>query len=229
MVASCPSYNLRFPRGSTHLLVGPSGSGKTVRAAKILRLKNEIIENGSQCENVVFCYASWQPEYDRLKKDGVVTKWVNKMPSNEEYISLVKNHPRGSIVVIDDFMSNINKDLDEIVRVTSRHYNVTTFILFQSLFPPHKLARQISLNVKFIHLHKNPRENAQIQYLARQLSPRSYRWIVDVFHKVTSQPFSCFLIDLTQEREAHLRYRSNYLPEEFPMKVWNEKGSMQLC
>ena len=32
-----------------------------------------------------------------------------------------------------------------------------------------------------------------------------------------------------RDREAHLRYPSNYLPEEFPMKVWNEKGSMQLC
>lgn len=229
MEETCPSYNLRFPLGSTHLVVGPSGSGKTVRVSKILRLKSEIIEGGEDCRNVVFCYASWQPEYDLLKRDGIVTKWINKMPTNEEFITLVKDHPRGSIVVIDDFMGSINKDLDEIVRVTSRHHNVSTFILFQSLFPPHKLARQISLNVKFIHLHKNPRENAQIQYLARQLSPQSYKWIVDVYHTITAQPFSCFLIDLTQEREAHLRYRSHYLPDEFPMRVWFERGTMPIC
>ena len=218
--------NFRFPSGSTHLLVGPSGSGKTYRTAQILRLKNEIITNGQDIKNVVFCYASWQPLYDELQKDGVVTQWCNKMPTVADFNRLVEEHTHtgGSIMVIDDFMSAISPDLDEIVRVTSRHCNTTTFILFQNLFPAHKLARQISLNVKFLHIHKNPRENSQIMYLARQLCPDSYKWIVDVFHEVTKEPFSCLLIDLTQERAPQLRYRSNYLPYEFPMKLWHEKG-----
>ena len=218
-------YNLRFPIGSTHLVVGPSASGKTLRTASILRVKDQIIENGEKISNVVFFYSVWQPIYDELMRDNVVTKWVNKMPTNEEFIELVQPfvNKGGSIVVIDDFMSQINKDMDEIVRVSSRHYNTNTFILFQSLFPPHKLARQISLNVKFLHIHKNPRENAQIQYLARQLNPSSYKWIISAYHEVTKRPYSCLLIDLTQERETHLRYRSHYLPSEFPMKVWMEK------
>jgi len=219
-------YNLRFPQGSTHLMCGPSGAGKTVRTANILRFKNELIANGSEIKNVVFCYASWQREYDLLQQEQIVTKWVNKMPTNEDFIGLVEpfKHKGGSVVVLDDFMSNIGKDLDEIVRVTSRHYNTTTFILFQSLFPPHRLARQISLNVKFMHVHKNPRENSQILYLARQIRPDSYKWIVDVFHHVTKKPYSCLLFDMTQERDQHLRIRSDYLPYEFPMKIWTEKG-----
>ena len=152
------------------------------------------------------------------------------MPTNEEFIDLVRDFKDsgGSIVVIDDFMSEIGKDLDEIVRVSSRHHNTTTFILFQSLFPVHRLARQISLNVKFLHLHKNPRENAQIQYLARQLQPQSYKWIVEAYHEATSEPFSCFLIDLTQERESDLRFRSHYLPSEFPMRVWMKRGTTRI-
>lgn len=220
--------SFRFPHGTTHLMVGPSASGKTFRTANILRLKTELIEGGSKIKNVVFCYAAWQPLYDELKKEEVVTKWINKMPSCEEFVDLVSpfKNDGGSIVVIDDFMSDINKDLDEIVRVWSRHYNTTTFILFQSLFPPHRLARQISLNVKFIHLHKNPRENAQILYLARQLMPSSAKWISEAYHEATAKPFSCFLIDLTQEREHRYRFRSNYLPSEFPMKVWMKKGTL---
>ena len=116
------------------------------------------------------------------------------MLTNEEFIAAVQPFTQrgGSIVVIDDFMSEINKDLDKIVRVTSQHYNTTTFILFQSLFPAHRLARQISMNVKFLHIHKNPRENAQIQYLARQLMPHSYKWIVEAYHEATKEPYSCF-------------------------------------
>ena len=114
----------------------------------------------------------------------------------------------------------IDEDLVDIVTVQSRHYNTSTFILFQSLFPPNRLARQISLNVKYIHIHKNPRENAQIQTLARQLSPRNSNWIVAAYHAVTQQPHQCLLMDLTQQCEENLRYRSHYLPHEFPMRVW---------
>ena len=152
-----------------------------------------------------------------------MTKFVGRNPSSQEFVDLVKDYRDcgGSIVVIDDFMSQINQDMVDIVTVQSRHYNTTTFILFQSLFPPNKLARQISLNVKYIHAHKNPRENAQMQILARQLSPRDSRWIVDAYHHVTSTPHSCFLIDLTQKCSEFLRFRSNYLfQDKGPVKVW---------
>lgn len=220
------AHDFRFPPAATHLIVGPSASGKTVRVAKILRHKNELIRGGSQIENIVWCYSAWQKIYTDLQDDKVVSKWVNKMPSAKEFIDLVSPHKeKGSIVVIDDFMGEIGKGLDEIVRVLSRHYNCSTFILFQNLFPPHKLSRQISLNVKFIHVHKNPRENAQIMYLARQISPNSYKWIVGAYHEATQKPFSAFLLDLTQEQEKKFRFRSDYLPSEAPMKIWVEKGS----
>lgn len=216
------TYNLRFDAGSTHLVVGPSASGKTFRTCDMLRWKNHMIEGGEHVRNVCFCFSVWQPIYQQLKDDGVVTKWVNKKPSCEEFTNLVKAYDAkgGSIVVIDDFMGQIDRDLVDIVTVHSRHHNTTTFILFQSLFPANPLARQISLNVKYIHVHKNPRENSQFQTLVRQISPRDYKWIVEAYHEVTKKPHSSFLIDLTQKREESLRYRSNYLPKEFPMKVW---------
>ena len=226
MTCSKPCYNLRFVSGSTHLIVGPSGSGKTYRTCDILRTKNQLLERGDRIKNVVFCYAAWQSIYDRLLKDGVVTKFVKKNPTSDEFVKLVEKYrdKGGSIVVIDDFMTQINKDMVDIVTVQSRHYNTTTFILFQSLFPPNKLARQISLNVKYLHIHKNPRENAQIQTLARQLSPGNWKFIVEAYHEITEEPHQCLLIDLTQQREEKLRYRSHYLLHEFPMRVWMPAG-----
>ena len=222
------TYNLRFVRGATHLVVGPSGCGKTVRTAKILRHRGQLIEDGEKIRNVVLCYAAWQPLYDSLKEAGVVTRFIKKKPSSAEFVELVSEYRDrgGSIVVIDDFMSQIDEDLVDIVTVQSRHYNTSTFILFQSLFPSNRLARQISLNVKYLHIHKNPRENAQIQTLARQLAPRASKWIVAAYHKVTEAPHQCFLIDLTQQREEKLRYRSHYLPDELPMRAWGPDGGL---
>lgn len=224
------THNLRFIKGSTHLVVGPSGAGKTFRTCDILRHKDEMLENGKAIKNVIFCYAAWQPIYTSLQTEGVVTKWVKKMPSSDEFVRLVEKYKDcgGSIVVIDDFMSSINQDLVDIVTVQSRHYNTTTFILFQSLFPPNKLARQISLNVKYIHLHKNPRDQHQISTLAGQLAPKKSQWIVAAYHKVTQEPHQCLLIDLTQGREEGLRYRSHYLPHELPMRVWTPPGGFDV-
>ena len=219
------SVNVRFRMGSTHLVVGPSGSGKTFRIAHMLRIKNMLFENGINIKNIVFCYSSWQPLYSQLKEEGIVTKWINKLPSNEEYISFVQPYKDsgGSIVIIDDFMSQINKDLVEIVTVSARHNNATTFLLFQSLFPSNPLARQISLNVKYIHIFKNPRENAQIQFLARQLHPAQYKWIIEAYHQATKNPHSVFMIDLMQDTPENLRFKSNLLPHEAPIRIWIPK------
>jgi hypothetical protein len=217
----------RFQKGATHLVVGPSASGKTVRTSRFLQLKNDLFQGGENIQNVIFCYEVWQSEYDELKQKNVVSKWINKLPSNDEFIELVKpfKDKGGSIVVLDDFMSGINTDLMQIVCVSSRHYNTSTFLLFQSLFPSNKLARQISLNVKYLHIHKNPRENNQFRYLARQLLPNNDKWLVEAFHDATTKPHSCFLIDLTQQCSDFLRYRSNILPEEFPLKIYVKKGT----
>lgn len=221
------SHNLRFIPGSTHLVVGPSGSGKTFRTADILRLKNDIFVGGADIKNVVFCYAAWQPIYSLLQKEGVVTRFIKKRPTSEEFVRLVADYKDrgGSIVCLDDFMTQIDEDLVDIVTVQSRHYNTSTFILFQSLFPPNKLARQISLNVKYLHVHKNPRENAQIATLARQVSPPNSKRIVAAYHEVTREPHQCLLIDMTQQCPERLRFRSHYLPREFPMRVWASGGT----
>jgi hypothetical protein len=223
-------HDVRFVPGSTHLLVGPSGAGKTYRVCDILRLKDHLIKGGGDIRNVVFFYAVWQDIYSVLEREGHVTRFIKKNPTSEEFVQVVEEFADkgGSIVVIDDFMTQINENMVDIVTVQSRHHNTNTFILFQSLFPPHKLARQISLQVKYLHLHKNPRENSQVQILARQVSPSDYKWIVEVYHKVTEAPHQCLLIDMTQQCPENLRYRSHYLPREFPMRVWTKRGRVHL-
>lgn len=220
------SYNFRFPAGSTHLMVGPSGSGKTQRVLEILKLKSEIIEGGHNIRNVVYFYNTWQQSYSDFKKENIVTDWDQRTPSIQLFKEKVLPYKDegGSIVVIDDRMIQINRELVEIVCVASRHCNTTTFILFQSLFPIEKEGRQISLNVKFVHLHANPREGKQFDTLARQILPNSHKWLSKAYEKVTGEPYSCFLIDFTQDREPALRFRSHYLPYEFPMCVYYRDG-----
>ena len=148
-LADAPCYDMRFPLGTTHLMVGNSGAGKTERVIRMLLLKDKLFQDGDKIKNVIFCYAVWQPSYERLK--GVVTKWVNRMVTNEEFISLVKPHQNsgGSICVLDDFLfSSCGKSMSEIACVSARHHNTCLFVLFQTLFPKDKTATVVTRNMK---------------------------------------------------------------------------------
>ena len=215
-----------FEKASSHLMVGPPASGKTFRLEQILRHRRTLFVGGGDIANVVFCYAAWQDIYDTMQRDNIVTRWVNKMPTQDEFVELVEPYKDrgGSIVVLDDFMGQINQTMVELVTVLARHNNASIFLLFQSLFPANPLARQISLNVKYIHVHKNPRENAQLQFLARQLQPGDFKWIVKAYHDTTKEPYTSFLIDLQQQTPEVMRFRTAYLPSEKPMRAYVKKG-----
>ena len=217
------TYDLRIPLGTISMLCGPAGCGKTVKVAHILKNKNMLFKDGEKVDNVVFCYATWQPLYSELKELNIVTKWVNYLPTNEEFIDLVKDYKEeGSICIFDDFLNEINKDMVQICCVSSRHYNTASFFLFQNLFPKNPLAREISLNAKFIYVFRSPREKSQFSYLAYQILPKEYKWLIQVYNEVTAVPYGCLIIDLRQEAEDEIRFRSNILPHEYPTIVWKK-------
>lgn len=218
------THNFRFHEGAVHMCTGATGSGKTRRIREYLRHKNILFENGEQLYHVIFYYALWQREYDEIQREFEGTTlsidWVNNpAPTNNEFEERASAHTR-SINIIDDGMSKISEELLSIVTVTARHLKATTFLLFQSLFPPHRLARQISLNTKYFHIHKNPREQNQIQVLARQIQPRNNEYIVQAYEKATEEPYSIFLIDLMQTTPENYRFRSHILPRELPMVAY---------
>jgi len=84
------------------LLVGPSASGKTFRVCNILTNKADLIEGGEKIKNVVFCYSVWQDIYQEMKNKGIVTKFIPRNPSVEDFTKLVSDYKDdgGSIVVI---------------------------------------------------------------------------------------------------------------------------------
>lgn len=218
------TYDARFKFPFTCIIAGGSGSGKTTLCSKILRLKDELFTNES-CKNVIFFFKTWQPIYNELDQDGIVTQWFQKCPSSDDIRDLAApfQEKGGTICVIDDFMNEISKDMVEIFTVISHHSRVNIILLLQNIFPKNVYSRDLSLNAKYIIVHKNPRENAQIKHLARQIAPGEAGYIIDAFHETTREPYSYLLFDLHQETPDNIRVRSNILPEEFPMKVYVSK------
>lgn len=223
------SFDLRFIHPSNHGIYGPVGAGKTFRMAQIIRNKDRLIKNGAKINNVIWFYSSYQDEYTELKKSNLVTRFISKMPTIEEFLSLTEPYKKssGSIVVLDDLMGQIDKTLVELVCVKSRHTNVSLFVLFQNIFIHNPLARQISLNLKYFHILKNPRDSLGFMILAKQILSKDFKWLVDVYNKeISKTPYGCLLLNLDQETPEFLRVTSNILPNERPVQVWMKKGTV---
>ena len=225
---SCQDF--RFKKGSTHIFSAPSGGGKTWRVMQLIKHKNELIEDGSSISNVILFYSVWQDIYSDMMNQGLIQKCIRKMPTQSEFETLMKSHVHkgGSIAIFDDLLSEVNQELSKIVLVSSRHLNTTSILLFQTLFSPNKFYREISLNVKYIHLFLNCRDTCQIQYLLRQVLSKNTGWAVRAYMNQTSKPYKCFLIDLTQHCEPQYRFRGDYLPSEKPMLIFVEKGTINI-
>jgi len=216
-------HDLRMNHPSLSILCASSGGGKTSYACKLMFDKDRLIKGGEAIKNVVVFYNAYQPMYDEIMMRFPQAKFVNRPPTNEEFVALTRPfaHEGGSLVLIDDWMSNIDQDFVEIASVSTRHYNCFVIMLFQAIFPPSSLARQVSLNAKYYHLFPDPRNAQSVATLARQMVGADYEFILDAFKEVTSEPFKPFTIDLTHTTPQKFRFRSNlFLEEGRPMSCF---------
>ena len=142
-------------------------------------------------------------------------------------VELVKGLPenlvtlRGSLLVIDDLAATSAKEIKAWHIRKSHHYHTNCITINQSLFDKDPVFRSISLNSHFLIVHKNPRDNSQITYLARQLSPTNIKFLTEAYFDSTKRPYSYLLCDLRQDTNNFYRYRSSVFPNEAFVYVCN--------
>jgi hypothetical protein len=126
----------------------------------------------------------------------------------------------GSIIVVDDFMLELNPFMAQLFTAYSHHYRISVILLTQNLFLNTPIYRNISRNTTYIAVFKNPRDVSQIMSLARQLSPKNTKYIIGAFQEATEKPFSYMLFDFHQTTPKEIVLRSCILRGEFPMSAW---------
>jgi hypothetical protein len=220
-------YDLRFRTPFTYTCAGPSQSGKTSHVFNILRLKEELFDVNPQ--NVLYFYNLPQPSFANFRQEspGIVTEWINKLPDLEllREKTLAYRGGSGSLVIIDDFVSELNADISNLFTVLSHSNNINVILLTQNLFSKNPVYRTISLNSTYTAAFKNPRDSAQITNFAKQFAPNNTRYIVEAFRECTKKPYSYLFFDHHQKTPDRIRVRSDILPHEGPMKVWIPKNN----
>jgi molybdopterin-guanine dinucleotide biosynthesis protein len=215
-------FDVRFHHPSTFTIAGPSQSGKTTFVWNLLRDAGELFTSAKCLQNVVYFYKEWQEGFTMFEQEDIVKHWVNDLPTIDDFKerTLPFKDVGGSIVIIDDFAQELNKDIATIFTVLSHHTNTTVILLTQNLFSKNPVYRDVSLNSTYIVLFKNPRDLSQISHFARQFQPGNHQYIIEAFKKCTKAPYSYMLFDHHQATSDGLRVRSNIFPKQWPVRVW---------
>ena len=143
---SCVEQGFTFKSPSSILVVGPSNCGKATFLKRLLLENEDLLATPSR--RIVYCYGSWQPTFDILKKEGVT--FHEGVPTHEQLKEWFGDK-KGGLLILDDLMAEGGDDKDILNLFTqySNHMNVTVFYLCQDMFPRGKYAKTISRNAQY--------------------------------------------------------------------------------
>lgn len=202
--------DMRLKTDAVLQVVGPSGSGKTHFVCQLLStpglFKNTI-------KNIYWIRGIEEGESGATAKcmrklDGKIT-FVNGFEAGWEQMA-----KKGDVLVIDDLFqeSTREKNVTNLFTKVARHRQVFVIFITQNLFHQGGDHRTRNLNVHYMTLFRNPRDNTMIDFLARQIFPQNRQFLIDAFEDATSnKPHGYLFFDFTQECPDELRIRTNVL------------------
>lgn len=187
------------------IVSGPSGSGKTTFLKKLLEQIDNLISG--PITKILWCYA------EKASIPTIQSEIITFHKGIPDAIDNIENE--SMLIILDDLMSEAyNSQITELFTKGSHHRNISVILVTQNLFFQGKHTRTISLNSKYLVVFKNPRDQLQFQYLAKQIYPENSRDLLRVYKEITSQPHNYLLIDLTQAMNERLRFRTNIFQKD---------------
>lgn len=188
------THDLRLKAPFTAIIAGPTGSGKTQLLSTLINQASHVCDKTPT--EIIYCYGMWQPLYANMK--GVTF--------HKGMVDVTQRIPEDGAarwIIVDDLMDEVKGQADDLYTKYSHHLNVSVFFVTQNLFL--KQQRTMSLNTHYLFIFKNPRDNAFISHLARQIYPNNSRFMVESYKDATSKPYSFLLIDHKQNTDERLR------------------------
>lgn len=176
---------------------------------------------------VILFYKVWQPLYDLWKNKGYVHIFIDNIPEEKKALELFRKFKDvgGCMAIFDDLQGQVNECVKNIYTIYSHHYNVSVFLLVQSLFLDNKIYRTCSMNSQYIILMKNRRDAASVSHLARQVSPYHTRFVTECYLAATKTPYSYLIFDMRQDTDDLVRIRSNIFSDRVSIYLECSKQS----
>ena len=202
-----------FKTPITACVTGPTSCGKTNFIFRVIRYKNQLFSE--PVTKVIYCYKVWQSKFDIFLSQA--TEEEKSQTVFHEGVFDVSKHStyeKHTLLIIDDLLHEIGKDLASVFCVDSHHKNISVFFLNQNMFLKNKYARDINLNTQYLILFKQRRDLTSVRSLAVQLFPGKTADFLGIYNESTQAPFSYLMIELHPANTHRVLLRRNIFPNE---------------
>lgn len=200
-----PQYHdLTFPLARSMIISGPSCAGKSTFVCQLLEHAHEYF---TPPPKHVLWFFGGVPPHPLLPH----VQYRKGLPTEKDVKSMHE-----CIVVLDDLMWEARSSdlVGNLFTRVAHHQSCFVIQMTQNLFQGGKVTRSQSLNAHYFVLMKNPRDRAQILYLARQIYPRKEDYVLASFEDATREPYGYLLVDLNSTTPDHLRLRTNIFDKQ---------------
>ncbi len=207
-----------FKENSSFIICGRSGSGKTTFIFELLKNIDNMFTNEDNREIfILYCYGSWQPMFDLMKKQIPNIYFYKGLPDEDEINKVTSPTSRHLILVVDDLMSKVisSQIILDYFTVKAHHQGTSVLYVSHNLFQQGKFSRAISLNAGYFILFQNPRGADQVRTLSSQIYPGRNHAVVQAYKMAMEvRPYSYLVIDMTANVPEKLRMRTCIMPHE---------------
>ena len=192
---------MEFQNNAVYQIVGPSGSGKTHFVCKLLQNPkyfkskfNKIYwHQGGGGESGLT-----KLEFGKLKNIKVINGF------DQDWSTRLQ---KGDVIIIDDLYQEANKesDFNNLFTKIARHTEVTVIFITQNLFHQGGNHRTRNINVHYLVVFKNPRDQTVVDFIARQAFPNNRNFLLESFQDATKNSHGYLFLDFTQQCPDDLR------------------------
>ena len=210
--------DLKFKHPFSCIVSGPSGSGKTSFVRRFLQNRRDLCTEPIFAGGIVWCYGEKSAVPSDLPANYRIHEGVPEDFGNA--------NADPSLVILDDLLTDVySKQVCELFTRGSHHRNLSVILITQNLFHQGRFCRDISLNANYIVAFKNIRDKKLFMYLASQVYPEDSVDLYNAYLDATKEPHGYLVLDLTQNTNDGLRFRSHIFSDEVhPLVVYSCVG-----
>jgi len=210
--------DLKFRHPFSCAVSGPSKSGKTSFCIRLLQKLAALSTEREFGGGIIWCYS---------EKTAVPKRRL--LPQNTTYHEGIPENfvggGRPRLVILDDLLNDVySKQVCDMFTRGSHHRNIRLILITQNLFHQGRYCRDISLNAYYVVALKNVRDKKLFMYLANQVYPEYNIGLYNAYLDATQRPHGYLILDLTQDTNDGLRFRTNIFPEEYHPVVYSDVG-----
>ena len=201
-----------FRQAFTMIIQGATGSGKT---SFIMKLIDNIQLIQPSPVKIHFFFETWQKGYETRNK---TIEFHKEELTEEKFKKLSYPHKEkgGSLFVLDDGMTNINKDMVRIFSIWARQYNASIILVTHNLFYNDPIYRNLSLNTHYFVLLRTQRAWKQVSLLLRQLFS-DYKMVEKYVEEIFNKKHAYVILDIHPNGSDNIKALTRIFPDEWPI------------